>query len=98
MIGSSWISVSVEGTRAAQWDKDTWPELERLAKHHPEAGVHFQGWMQDLTMVEGFGLADWEILEEYQFNRKRDVESATGRWLAGALSSEPWFKDVVPNV
>jgi len=24
-------------------DRNTWPELERLAREVPEAGVHFQG-------------------------------------------------------
>lgn len=35
--------ISEAGTEAAGWDKNTWPELENLAKNHPEAGVHFQG-------------------------------------------------------
>ncbi|ETN45548.1 uncharacterized protein HMPREF1541_09380 [Cyphellophora europaea CBS 101466] len=34
--------VSVRGTEAAQWDKNTWAPLEDLARDHPEAGVHFQ--------------------------------------------------------
>ena len=29
-----------EGSR---WEKGTWPELARLAKDVPEAGIHFQG-------------------------------------------------------
>ena len=33
----------MKGTPAAEWDKNTWPELEKLATYHPEAGVHFQG-------------------------------------------------------
>ena len=36
-------SVSVGGTEAAKWDKDTWGPLADLARNHPEAGVHFQG-------------------------------------------------------
>ena len=35
--------VSQEGTEAAEWDRNTWPELRDLAEKHPEAGVHFQG-------------------------------------------------------
>lgn len=35
-------SVSKGGTPAAERDKRTWPELEALARHAPEAGVHFQ--------------------------------------------------------
>jgi hypothetical protein len=34
--------VSERGTAAARWDRDTWPHLERLARDHPEAGIHFQ--------------------------------------------------------
>lgn len=37
------VRVSVGGTEAAQWDKDTWGPLADLARNHPEAGVHFQG-------------------------------------------------------
>lgn len=36
-------SVSIRGTEAAEWDKNTWGPLEDLAQNHPEAGVHFQG-------------------------------------------------------
>ena len=36
-------SVSICGTEAAEWDKNTWTRLEDLARNHPEAGVHFQG-------------------------------------------------------
>lgn len=25
------------------WERDTWPELEKLARLYPEAGIHFQG-------------------------------------------------------
>lgn len=25
------------------WERDTWPELEKLARNFPEAGIHFQG-------------------------------------------------------
>ncbi|KAL8807908.1 MAG: hypothetical protein Q9182_000374 [Xanthomendoza sp. 2 TL-2023] len=35
--------ISGAGTEAAEHDKSTWPELENLARHHPESGVHFQG-------------------------------------------------------
>lgn len=43
MTDASRLRVSVAGSAAAEWDKNTWPELEKLARHHPEAGVHFQG-------------------------------------------------------
>ena len=28
---------------ANKFERDTWPELERLARDLPEAGIHFQG-------------------------------------------------------
>lgn len=33
----------MEGTEAAEWDKETWGPLADLARNRPEAGVHFQG-------------------------------------------------------
>lgn len=41
--GANYFAVSKEDTEAAEWEKNTWPPLYRLAKEHPEAGVHFQG-------------------------------------------------------
>lgn len=40
--GANYMPTSVGGTRAAEWDKNTWAPFEDLARHHPEAGVHFQ--------------------------------------------------------
>lgn len=36
-------SVAKEGTASGDFERDTWPELSRLAQDLPEAGVHFQG-------------------------------------------------------
>jgi hypothetical protein len=36
-------SVSTKGSREADFDAKTWPELYRLALTTPEAGVHLQG-------------------------------------------------------
>ncbi|RFU35463.1 hypothetical protein B7463_g881, partial [Scytalidium lignicola] len=71
--GANYMPVSVRGTKAAEWDKNTWSPLEDLAANHPEAGVHFQG------------------------NRSKDANSTTASWFAELLSSNPWFKGVVPN-
>lgn len=43
--------VSQEGTEAAEWDRNTWPELRNLAENHPEAGVHFQGRSAELLRL-----------------------------------------------
>ncbi|KAF2115739.1 D-amino-acid oxidase [Lophiotrema nucula] len=40
--GANYMPVSVRGTKAAEWDKNTWGPLEDLAQNHLEAGVHFQ--------------------------------------------------------
>ncbi|MCJ1383801.1 hypothetical protein MMC17_006915 [Xylographa soralifera] len=40
--GADYMPVSIKGTDAAEWDKNTWPQLRDLAQNHPEAGVHFQ--------------------------------------------------------
>lgn len=26
----------------SRWERETWPELKRLAQEEPEAGIHFQ--------------------------------------------------------
>jgi D-amino-acid oxidase len=41
--GANFLPVSIAGSEAERWDRDTWPELERLARDVPGAGVHFQG-------------------------------------------------------
>lgn len=35
--------VSVAGSKEAEYDSKTWPELHKLALRNPEAGVHLQG-------------------------------------------------------
>ena len=46
--GANYMPVSVKGTQASGWDKNTWGPLEDLARNHPEAGVHFQRMVQAL--------------------------------------------------
>lgn len=40
--GANYLPVGKEGSPSATYERDTWPELARLAQDHPEAGVHFQ--------------------------------------------------------
>lgn len=40
--GANVLPVSAPGTDFNLFERDTWPELERLAKDVPEAGIHFQ--------------------------------------------------------
>ncbi|KEF51861.1 D-amino-acid oxidase [Exophiala aquamarina CBS 119918] len=54
------FSVSVRGTQAAEWDKNTWGPLEELARNHPEAGVHFQECeIQNRSKDVGSATATW---------------------------------------
>lgn len=88
------MPVSLRGTASAEYDKNTWSPLEELARDHPEAGVHFQGWLLLVrTLCFLTNVIDCEIL-----SRKKDLGSATADWFAELLSPTPWFKDVVPNV
>lgn len=32
------------------------------------------------------------------YHRSKDVNSPTGRYLGEKLKTDPWYKDVVPNV
>ncbi|KAL8803882.1 MAG: hypothetical protein Q9200_006044 [Gallowayella weberi] len=70
--GANYSPISGAGTEAAERDKNTWPELENLAKHSPES--------------------DYAI-----YNRTKDVNTSTGRYLGQRLMAEPWYKDIVPN-
>ncbi|KAI9801757.1 MAG: hypothetical protein M1825_003129 [Sarcosagium campestre] len=40
--GANYLPVSTTGTREEIWDRNTWPELHRLANEVPEAGIHHQ--------------------------------------------------------
>ncbi|RMZ88828.1 hypothetical protein DV736_g3943, partial [Chaetothyriales sp. CBS 134916] len=40
--GANYMPVSVTGTRANEWDRNTWAPLDELARNHPEAGIHYQ--------------------------------------------------------
>ncbi|CAM1507790.1 Fc.00g046380.m01.CDS01 [Cosmosporella sp. VM-42] len=40
--GANYMPVSVSGTPSEQWDRDTWPALNDLAKNVPEAGIRYQ--------------------------------------------------------
>ncbi|KAH8808963.1 FAD dependent oxidoreductase [Xylogone sp. PMI_703] len=73
--GANYLPVSPKA--ANRWEKNTWPELERLARDVPEAGIHFQN-----TVV---------------LSREKDHTGPIGDWLKELLSTNPWFKDVVPD-
>ena len=37
------LSVGKDGSDVAAYERDTWPELMKLARDYPESGIHFQG-------------------------------------------------------
>jgi hypothetical protein len=41
--------VAKPGTDSETYERNTWPELARLAKDVPEAGLHFQGQILQMT-------------------------------------------------
>lgn len=93
--------MSIRGTQAAKWDKDTWGPLEDLATNHPEAGVHFQGKSSRrifVALTSHTVSADETLLECQIHSRGKDKGSATADWFAELLSPTPWFKNTVPNV
>ncbi|KAE9972626.1 hypothetical protein BLS_001904 [Venturia inaequalis] len=58
--GANYMPVSVRGTAASEWDRNTWAPLEDLAANHPEAGVHFQECqVHTRTKDAGTATADW---------------------------------------
>ncbi|KAJ5374431.1 D-amino-acid oxidase [Penicillium concentricum] len=58
--GANYMPVSISGTDAAEWDKNTWGPLEDLARNNPGAGVHFQECeIHNRTKDVGSATAEW---------------------------------------
>lgn len=88
-------SVGKPGTPSEVYERNTWPELARLAKDLPEAGIHFQGEKHiDPPTPTGIKMREESVI----YRREKDVGTATGDWFAELLKEDAWFKDVVPNV
>ncbi|KAL9634302.1 MAG: hypothetical protein Q9164_004175 [Protoblastenia rupestris] len=91
--GANYIPISSEGTIAAEWDRNTWPELEKIARYHPEAGVHFQGFKFALP-----GLPQLLTYSETaRYVRSQDMNADKDTRTASFLQAESWYKHVVPN-
>jgi D-amino-acid oxidase len=54
-IRADFESVGKENTPSQDYERNTWPELAKLAQDHPEAGVHFQGMPQNKTCTQKGG-------------------------------------------
>lgn len=89
-------SVSVKGTDFESYERRTWPELQRLAKDVPEAGIHFQGMLEFLSLQHDI-VADLS-LDTYVYRRSKDVGTPVGDWFKELLREDAWFSSVVPNV
>ncbi|KAL8983664.1 MAG: hypothetical protein Q9177_004913 [Variospora cf. flavescens] len=62
------IEISEAGTEAAGWDKNTWPELENLAKNHPEAETAIYQRAKDVHSPTGEYLAEKLKAEPWQLS------------------------------
>lgn len=71
--GANYMPVSVKGTQASEWDRNTWGPLEDLARNHPEAGVHFQRMDRYLLTIALLRLV-----------RDRDIQPEKGRRLCNS--------------
>ena len=45
-------ATSTQGSRAGDWDRNTWLVLYDLARNHPESGIHFQSRQSEMTKME----------------------------------------------
>ncbi|KAH0563259.1 hypothetical protein GP486_002170 [Trichoglossum hirsutum] len=50
-------------------------------------------WRKGILIEQNIGLADTVI-----YSRTKDASKVTADWLSGLLSTDPWFKDMVPDV
>ncbi|KIW69284.1 hypothetical protein PV04_05166 [Phialophora macrospora] len=58
--GANYMPTGARGSKAAEYEKETWAPLEDLARNHPEAGVHFQECqVYSRTKDVGSATADW---------------------------------------
>ncbi|MCJ1300564.1 hypothetical protein MMC08_003361 [Hypocenomyce scalaris] len=93
--GANYLPVSEKGSKQAEWDRNTWPELEDLAKNHPEAGLHFQRITSHIHFM--FINVDQSLPETEVYVRNQDAGKATAKWFNESLKPDPWFKDMIPN-
>ncbi|KAJ5979995.1 FAD dependent oxidoreductase [Penicillium waksmanii] len=58
--GANYMPVSIRGSKAAEWDKETWTWLLDLAMNRPESGVHLQECeIYSRAKDNGSATADW---------------------------------------
>lgn len=76
--GANYLPVGKPGSPLQRFETATWPELDRICREVPEAGIHYQN-----TVI---------------YNRKKDVDTATGRWFKELVKEDAWFRKVVPDV
>ncbi|KAI9694096.1 MAG: hypothetical protein M1822_003367 [Bathelium mastoideum] len=92
--GANFFPVAKPGSLGEQYERNTWPELERLASRLPEAGVHFQGFVHVSFADRDF---PYVIVDSTVYNRAKDTGSLTQTAFAELLKPDAWFKTLVPN-
>ncbi|KAL9612309.1 MAG: hypothetical protein Q9167_003088 [Letrouitia subvulpina] len=95
-------SISEAGSEAAEWDKNTWPELEKLARSHPEAGVHFQDTAlynrtKDINSGTGEYLAEKLKSEPWYKDIVPDFKQIPAKDLASGFDNGHYFTSVCIN-
>ncbi|CAK7205405.1 D-amino acid oxidase [Sporothrix eucalyptigena] len=65
----------------SRWEHDTWPELQRLAKEVPEAGIHFQ---------KALVLRRAKPIEVSADGKKPSLSEAL-------FDEDPWFRTLMPD-
>ncbi|KAM0267852.1 hypothetical protein ACHAPA_005449 [Fusarium lateritium] len=79
----------------SRWERETWPELKKLAQHVPEAGIHFQREKpsslpssQTLTMHRN------PVTRVYKREKDLDKPGQPGR---GQFDEDPWFRSILDD-
>ncbi|KAL4802350.1 FAD dependent oxidoreductase [Aspergillus unguis] len=54
-------------------------------------------WEPLKELIEKYPEAGIHFQKSVIYNRKKDQETATGKWFSALMSENPWYKDVVPD-
>ncbi|THV73580.1 FAD dependent oxidoreductase [Aureobasidium pullulans] len=92
--GANYLPVGKEGTPSQEYERNTWPELAKLAEQHPEAGIHFQGELRDKKHKREN--AELSPADTLIYRREKD-KGPVSEWFAELIREDAWFSKVVPN-
>ncbi|KAI9724016.1 MAG: hypothetical protein M1812_000734 [Candelaria pacifica] len=96
------IGVAAKDSKAMQYEKDTWPELARLATESPEAGVHFRDTViynreKDIGSVTGDWFAELTKTDPWFKNTVPDFKVLPREALPAGMDSATSFQSVCIN-